>query len=187
VISAVKKVIELNVADEKHVGLMGHSFGGYESSFIITQTDLFAAAIASGAITDLVSFYYTINKGNGRPDMWRFKNEEWNMGGTPYEIPKAYYDNSPINFVQNVQTPVLLWSGKNDYQVDTHQSLEFFLALRRAGKKSLMLLYPDEGHALINPEIQKDLSLRTLQWFDHFLKENKKSDWINQSLNNGRN
>ncbi|WP_202703712.1 S9 family peptidase [Flavobacterium sp. UGB4466] len=187
VISAVKKVIELNVADEKHVGLMGHSFGGYESSFIITQTDLFAAAIASGAITDLVSFYYTINKGNGRPDMWRFHNEEWNMGGTPYEIPKAYYDNSPINFVQNVQTPVLLWSGKNDYQVDTHQSMEFYLALRRAGRKSLMLLYPDEGHGLINSEKQKDLALRTLQWFDHFLKENTKSDWITQSLNNGRN
>lgn len=187
VISAVKKVIELNVVDEKHVGIMGHSFGGYESSFIITQTNLFAAAIASGAITDLVSFHYTINRGNGVPDMWRFKNEEWNMGGAPYELPKAYYDNSPINFVDNIQTPVLLWSGKNDYQVDTHQSLEFFLGLRRAGKKSLMLLYPDEGHALINPEIQKDLSLRTLQWFDHFLKENKKSDWITQSLNNGRN
>lgn len=187
VISAVRKAIELNAVDEQHIGLMGHSFGGYESSFIITQTNLFAASIASGAITDLNSYYYTINKGNGRPDMWRFQNEEWNMGGTPYELPKTYYDNSPINFVENIQTPVLLWSGKNDYQVDTHQSMEFHLALRRAGKKSLMLLYPDEGHSLIDPEKQKDLSLRSLQWFDHFLKENKKSDWITQSLNNGRN
>jgi dipeptidyl aminopeptidase/acylaminoacyl peptidase len=178
VISAVKKVVESGIVDEKRIGLMGHSFGGYESSFIITQTNLFAAAIASGAITDLVSLYYTINKGNGRPDMWRFHNEEWNMGGTPYEKPKAYYDNSPINFVQNVQTPVLLWSGKNDYQVDTHQSMEFYLALRRAGKKSMMLLYPEEGHNLINAEKQKDLSIRTLQWFDHFLKEDKKSEWI---------
>ena len=177
VISAVKKVVQSGIVDEKRIGLMGHSFGGYESSFIITQTELFAAAIASGAITDLVSFYYTINKGNGRPDMWRFQTEEWNMGGTPYEIPKAYYDNSPINFVQNVQTPVLLWSGKNDYQVDTHQSMEFHLAMRRAGKKSMMLLYPDEGHGIINQEKQKDLSVRTLQWFDHFLKD-KKSEWI---------
>lgn len=178
VISAVKKVVESGIVDEKRIGLMGHSFGGYESSFIITQTDLFAAAIASGAITNLVSFYYTINKGNGRPDMWRFQDEEWNMGGTPYEIPKAYYDNSPINYVQNVQTPVLLWSGKNDYQVDTHQSMEFYLALRRAGKKSILLLYTDEGHGIINQEKQKDLSVRILQWFDHFLKEDKKSEWI---------
>ncbi|WP_163397371.1 alpha/beta hydrolase family protein [Flavobacterium fluviatile] len=183
VISAVKKVIELNAVDDKHIGIMGHSFGGYESSFIITQTNLFAAAIASGAITDLVSYHYTINKGNGRPDMWRFQNEEWNMGATPYELSKAYYDNSPINFVEKIQTPVLLWSGKNDYQVDTHQSMEFYLALRRAHKKSLMLLYPDEGHSLIDPEKQKDLCLRSLQWFDHFLKENKKSEWITQSLN----
>ncbi|SHH16491.1 alpha/beta hydrolase family protein [Flavobacterium johnsoniae] len=178
VISAVKKVVESGIVDKKRIGIMGHSFGGYESSFIITQTDLFGAAITSGAITDLVSFYYTINKGNGRPDMWRFQTEEWNMGGTPYEIPKTYYDNSPINFVKNVQTPVLLWSGKNDYQVDTHQSMEFYLALRRAGKKSIMLLYPEEGHGIINPEKQKDLSIRTLQWFDHFLKEDKKSEWI---------
>lgn len=177
VTGAVKKVVESGIVDEKRIGLMGHSFGGYESSFIITQTNIFSAAIASGGITDLVSFYYTINKGNGRPDMWRFKTEEWNMGGTPYEIPKAYYDNSPINYVQNVQTPVLLWSGKNDYQVDTHQSMEFHLALRRAGKKSMMLLYPDEGHGIINKEKQKDLSVRTLQWFDHFLKD-KKSEWI---------
>ena len=181
VIRAVKKVVELDVIDEKHVGIMGHSFGGYECSFIITQSNLFAAAIASGAITDLVSFHYTLNKGNGVPDMWRFQNEEWNMGGTPYELPKAFFDNSPINFVQNIHTPVLLWSGKNDYQVDTHQSMEFHLALRRAGKKSLMLLYPDEGHGLINPEKQKDLSIRTLQWFDHFLKD-KKADWVNSQL-----
>jgi len=184
VISAVKKVLESGIVDEKRIGIMGHSFGGYESSFIITQTNLFAAAIASGAITDLVSFYHTINKGTGLPDMWRFQNEQWNMGGTPYEIPKAYYNNSPINYVQNVQTPLLLWSGKNDYQVDTHQSMEFYLALRRAGKKSMMLLYPEEGHNLINVEKQKDLSIRTLQWFDHFLKEDKKSEWITKGWQN---
>jgi dipeptidyl aminopeptidase/acylaminoacyl peptidase len=179
VISAVEKVIALNIIDKEKIGLTGHSFGGYESSFIITQTNIFAAAIASGAITDLVSFYHNINKSTGRPDMWRFKNEQWNMGGTPYNLPDKYYANSPINFVQNIQAPVLLWSGKNDTQVDTSQSIEYYLALRRLGKKANMLLYPDQGHLIINNEQQIDLSLRTLQWFDHFLKDNKQS-WINE-------
>ncbi|MEP6930041.1 MAG: prolyl oligopeptidase family serine peptidase, partial [Flavobacterium sp.] len=175
VISAVEKVIALNIIDKDKIGLTGHSFGGYESSFIVTQTNIFAAAIASGAITDLVSFYHNINKSTGRPDMWRFKNEQWNMGDTPYSLPEAYYSNSPINFVHNIQTPVLLWSGKNDTQVDTSQSIEYYLALRRLGKKAALLLYPDQGHLIVNDEQQIDLSLRTLQWFDHFLKDRKES------------
>lgn len=162
-------------------GLIGHSFGGYESAFIITQTTLFATAIASGAITDLVSFYHTVGPRSGIPDMWRL-NEQWNMGGTPHDIPIIYQNNSPIAHVGNIQKPVLLWTGKNDKQVDTHQSLEFYLALRRLKKKNIMLMYPDEGHVVTNPDNQKDITIRMIEWFNYFLKDDHSYQWIDQGI-----
>ncbi|MBB5438587.1 dipeptidyl aminopeptidase/acylaminoacyl peptidase [Pedobacter sp. AK017] len=178
VIAGTKRVIEKGIVDSSRIGLTGHSFGGYETAFIITQTNLFAAAIASGGITDLISFYHTINPYTGEPDMWRFKNQQWNMGGSPYELPELYKANSPIAHVQNVQTPVLLWTGKSDSQVDPHQTMEFYLALRRLGKKGIMLQYPNEGHALLNPDNRKDLTNRMLEWFDYYLKDKKSIAWI---------
>jgi len=161
---------------------MGHSWGGYETSFIVSQTNLFSAAVPSGAITDLNSFYFTVSQGSGKPDMWRFEDEEWNMGKTPFEAPLSYARNSPLVHAEKVTIPLLLWTGKDDKQVDTHQSKEFYLALRRLGKKSVMLLYPNEGHVIIDPLAQKDITVRILQWFDYFLKNERTSQWIRDGM-----
>lgn len=184
VISATEKIIDLGLVDPAKIGLMGHSFGGYEVSFIVTQTNLFSAAVPSGAITDLNSFYFTVNQKSGKPDMWRFQSEQWNMGKSPFESADMYHANSPIANAQNITTPLLLWSGKEDQQVDVKQSLEFYLALRRLGKKSIMLLYPEEGHTLRSSSNQKDITSRILQWFDYFLKNerNINSSWITEGV-----
>ncbi|TDW52098.1 prolyl oligopeptidase family protein [Flavobacterium sp. 270] len=160
---------------------MGHSFGGYETAFTITQTPMFAAAIASGAITDLVSLYYSVGR-SGNPEMWRFEGEQWNMGGSPHDMPSIYAANSPLPNAVNIQSPVLLWSGKNDQQVDIHQSMEFYLALRRLKKKSIMLLYKDEGHVLIKPDNQKDITVRMIEWFNYFLKDDRSYSWIDKGM-----
>lgn len=177
VIAATKKIIHSGLVDSSSVGLMGHSFGGYETSFIVTQTNLFTAAIPSGAITDLTSFYFTVNQNSGRPDWWRFHNVQWNIESSPFESPNLYDANSPIRHAEKIATPLLMWSGKEDGQVNPKQSIEFYLALRRLGKKNILLLYPDEHHTLTNTANQKDLTIRTLQWFDYFLK--KKRDIAN--------
>jgi dipeptidyl aminopeptidase/acylaminoacyl peptidase len=182
VISAVKKVIEKEVVDSNKIGLMGHSFGGYETAFIVTQTQMFTAAIASGAITDLNSLYHTVSQHSGQPDMWRFQSEQWRMGKTPYEALSAYNANSPIMHVEKINTPLLLWTGKQDKMVDTHQSFEYYLALRRLGKKSIMLLYPNEDHVIIKPVNQKDVTERMVQWFDYFLKEGRSNQWISDGI-----
>lgn len=182
VVAATKKVIAKGIVSPDKIGLMGHSFGGYETSFAITQTDLFATAIASGAITDLNSFYLTIGQQSGQPDMWRFQNEQWQMEKTPFEAPLAYQANSPIAHVQNIKTPVLQWSGKQDKQVDPHQTIEFYLALRRLGKKNITLFYPNEGHVLTNATNQKDLTIRMQEWFDYFLKDKSPAQWIKEGL-----
>ncbi|WP_228011931.1 alpha/beta hydrolase family protein [Flavobacterium hungaricum] len=181
VASAVRKVLTKDLVNFQKIGLLGHSFGGYESLFITTQTSMFASVVASGAITDLVSYYHSVGS-FGRPNIWRFEAEQWNMG-SPHEIPELYKANSAIFHADKIDKPLLLWSGKNDPQVDMRQSQEFYLALRRLRKKSIMLLYPDEGHILLDKKNQKDITIRTLQWFNYFLKDDHTSDWISFGVN----
>ncbi|MDR6761903.1 fermentation-respiration switch protein FrsA (DUF1100 family) [Flavobacterium sp. 2755] len=180
VTSAVKKVIGKNLVNPKKIGLIGHSFGAYEALFIITQTPLFTASVAGGGISDLESFYHTIGR-QGNPNIWRFEKEMWNMGGSPASYSEHYNANSPIQHVSKIEKPLLLWSGKNDQQVDVRQSQEMYLALRRLEKKSMMVLYPDEGHVLIKPENQKDITVRILEWFNYFLNDDYPSGWITES------
>jgi dipeptidyl aminopeptidase/acylaminoacyl peptidase len=99
----------------------------------------------------------------------------------PYHLdPKSYLLNSPILNVNNVSTPLLSYSGKNDRVVPWQQSMTFYLALRRMKKQTTLLLYPDEGHVLSSPDNQKDLSLKVKAWFDHYLKNLPSSGWMDQ-------
>lgn len=170
VTAAVKKVIEMGIANPNAVGLIGHSFGGYETLFIVTQTDMFAAAIAGGAITDFWSYYWNMGWNRGEADLWRFENHQFRMGKSIFEIPEDYYANSPLHHVQNVTTPVLLWTGKDDRQVNWHQSVSFYLALRKLNKNATLVLYPNERHNLMNPENQKHLKNTIHNWLDKHLK-----------------
>jgi dipeptidyl aminopeptidase/acylaminoacyl peptidase len=178
VTAATIKVIDKAIIDTDKIGLIGHSFGGYEAAFIITQTNLFKTAIAGSSITDLTSFFLTVNQNTGKPDMWRFQNQQWWMGKTPFEAPEVFHNNSPVHNAQTVNIPLLLWSGKADKQIDVRQSLEYYLAMRRLGKKNILLLYPNEGHVFTDKENQIDLSLRLQQWFDYYLKEGTSAQWI---------
>jgi len=178
VVSATKEIISRGLVNPEKIGLIGHSFGGYETAFIITQTDLFAAAVAGAGITDLNSFYLTVGWDTGRPDMFRFENDQWKINKSPFEDPQAYSRNSPMTAATKIITPALLWSGKEDRHVDWHQSVEFYLALRRLNKKHTMLLYPNEGHAILNPTNQKDLFERVQQWFGYYLKDERAANWI---------
>lgn len=181
-VSATKKIIARGLVDPNKIGLIGHSFGGYETVFIITQTNLFATVIAGGAITDLNSFYLTVGWDTGKPDMWRFQKEQWQMDKTPFEDPLAYNRNSPVASADKIATPLLLWSGKQDQQVDWHQSVEFHLALRRLNKKHIFLLYPNEKHSILNQTNQKDLFDRVQQWFGYYLKDELPASWISEGI-----
>ncbi|PTS89648.1 hypothetical protein DBR27_22520 [Flavobacterium sp. HMWF030] len=178
VTAATKAVIDKGLVNPKQIGLMGHSFGGYEAAIVVTQTNMFAAAIAGAAITDLTSAYLSINWDTGKANMKRFKKEQYRLGVTPFEEPLVYLKNSPITAAADINKPLLLWSGKKDQQVDWHQSIELYLAMHRLDKKNIMLLYPNEGHSITNPENQKDLLTKILQWFDHFLKNETPAEWI---------
>lgn len=170
VTSAVKATLEKGMVDKTRLGLIGHSFGGYEAAFIITQTNIFAAAVAGAPATDLTSFYFNIGWNSGKPDMWRFEDQQWRFGCSYFEKPEAYIRNSPLHQAEGISTPVLLWSGRKDLQVAHAQTLEFYLALKRLKKETTLLIYPNEAHSLINGVDQKDLSTRIKSWFNDHLK-----------------
>ncbi|RTZ10604.1 S9 family peptidase [Flavobacterium sp. GSP27] len=176
--SAVKAALKEKAIDSDRLGLIGHSFGGYETNYIITQTNLFAAAVSGAGISDLVSSYLYYNPDSVMSNMWRLESFPYNMGGSLHEIPDKYIGNSPILHANDIATPLLSWAGGEDRQVSVFQGIEFYNSLRRLGKKHIMLVYPNEGHVLMNAANKKDLNAKIGEWFDYHLKNNSVVDWM---------
>ena len=177
IISGTKEAIKQASINPTKIGLIGQSFGGYETLFTITQTNLFATAIAGAAIASFPMDYLHIDGGVSL-NYNRYENLQLRMGKSLFEDYKGYLDNSPLYHAKNISTPLLLWSGKEDHHVFYYQSLSFHLALKRLGKENTFLFYPGEGHFMSNWDDKKDLTIRVHQWLDHYLKREPKQEWI---------
>lgn len=178
VIAATKSALEIAPVNKNRLGLIGGSFGGYETDFIITQTNLFAAAVAGAGISDFFSNYLSVCWGDKKSNNWRYEHGQMRMGKTWFEDMEGYQKNSPINAVSKVTTPLLSYTGEEDTQVNPDQTMEYYLALRRLKKEHIMLIYPKEGHAFQGYETQSDLSRRISDWFGYYLKGEKKPEWF---------
>jgi dipeptidyl aminopeptidase/acylaminoacyl peptidase len=174
VTTAVNKVLESGKVDKDRIGLIGHSFGGYETSFIITQTDMFAAAVAGSPITDVVNSYHDIYWDGYLTQMWRMENQQLRFGDSYYNIKDKYLRNSPIAQVEGVHTPLLIWTGKADTNVNWNNSINLFMALKRLGKKSKLLLYEREAHNIIETKHQYHLANTIYDWMEKYLKNENK-------------
>ncbi len=184
VTSAVKKVIELGYADPARIGLQGHSWGGYQSSFIVTQTNMFAAVVTGAPPTDLTSFYGTLYKSTGTIQQGITEVGQVRMGGdvTPWSSHELYESQSPVHNAPKITTPFMILHGTADGSVDWSQGLEFYAAARRLGKKVILLSYPDEAHHLGRRENQKDFQIRMRQFFDHYLKGTPAPVWMTEGV-----
>ncbi|TDQ79206.1 dipeptidyl aminopeptidase/acylaminoacyl peptidase [Sphingobacterium yanglingense] len=169
--------------DRNNMGIIGHSFGGYETNYIVTATDMFKAAVSGAGIADIVNWYFSVNWERRKPEFWRYYEESFRIGQGFFKAKQSYLANSPILHAEKVQTPLLLWTGREDYHVDWHQSVSMFLALKDLGKPVNLLMYPKEGHVLSADANQKDLSLKIKQWFDYHLKSNDKQQWMYERSN----
>jgi dipeptidyl aminopeptidase/acylaminoacyl peptidase len=183
VLAAVDTVIQKGDVKPDKIGLIGHSFGGYEVDLIITQTHRFAAAVAGAAVTDLISAYLYDGPLFRRPDYFRTENHQFRIGSSLYDDMPAFLNNSPVLLAGNVQTPLLAWAGEEDRQVHTFQSMEFYLALRRLNKIHTLLIYPGEDHQINNKKNAIDLSLRISKWFGHYLKDEPEEGWMKCNFN----
>lgn len=168
--NAVKEVLYRYPVDKEKIGLIGHSFGGFETTFIIGQTDIFHAAVAGSAVTDLTSYYFSLSAELLQPEFWRFENQQWRMGFNYFANRYAYLANSPLHSADQISCPLLLWAGGEDKVIPYRQSVELYLALRRMGREVTFLLYPEENHALMESKNQYDLSIRIKDFFDKNLK-----------------
>jgi dipeptidyl aminopeptidase/acylaminoacyl peptidase len=159
-----------------HIGLIGHSFGGYETNYIITHSNRFAGAVSGAGISDFTSFYLHINGATGKANYFRFELQQFRMGTSLFQNKQGYFDNSPVLDAANVTTPLLSWSGDTDPQIHYLQTVHFYMALRRLQKPCTMLLYPNEGHALAERMNQQHLTQQIERWFDTYLKKEGLAD-----------
>ena len=178
VTAATKKVLDTGMIDAKRVGLVGHSWGGFGTSFVLTQTDLFSAGVAGGPLTNLVSSYGEIYWNNGIPETGHAEVGQERLEVPLWEDPAAYLRNSAVFHVNKMKGALLLAVGDKDGASDWHQDIEMYNLARRAGKQCVMLVYPGENHSLAVKANQMDYHRRILDWFDQYLKDGTPKDWI---------
>lgn len=159
------------------MGLQGHSFGGYETNYIITHSNMFAAAQSSSGLSDILREYGDRGFG-GRLLSAYCEVGQLNMGHSPWERQDLYIENTPFLQAHKVATPLLLVHGSLDDAVPFQQSLEMFTALRRLHKPVWLLEYTNEDHTLSAEKNRLDFTLRQQQFFNHYLKDSTAPAWM---------
>ena len=177
-VPAVKAAIATGVVDAKKVGITGHSWGGYQTSFLVTQTDIFAAAVAGAPLTNMISMYSLIYKNSGGGNMAIFESSQGRFKGGYWDNWDAYYRNSPVFFAKNVKTPLMILHNDKDGAVDFTQGVEYYNTLRRLGKPVILLEYVGENHGLARRPNQRDYTVRMKEFFDHHLKGAPAPEWM---------
>ena len=178
VVPAVKKVIDMGMVDAKKIGIMGHSWGAYQTCFLATNTNLFAAAVAGAPLTDLVSMYGSVYWNSGIPETGHYETGQERMEVTLWDDPQAYIRNSPVFTLPKMTAPLLVAFGDKDGAVDWHQGIEMYNMARRLGKEMVLLVYAGENHSLAKKPNQIDYHNRIVDWFDHYLAGAPAKDWM---------
>ena len=164
--------------DGKNMAIQGQSWGGYQVAYMITQTDKFKAAGSGAPVSNMTSAYGGIRWGSGITRQVQYEQGQSRIGKDLWSAYDLYYENSPLFFVPNVKTPVLIMHNDKDGAVPWYQGIEFFTALRRCGKIAWLLQYNNEEHNLTERRNAKDLSVRLAQFFDHYLKGAPMPKWM---------
>ena len=177
VVPAVKAAIKTGIVDDKNVAIHGHSWGGYQTSFLITQTDIFKAAIAGAPLTNMISMYSLIYWNSGSSNQAIFESSQGRLTSGYWDNWEAYTRNSPIYHIKKVNTPLVILHNDKDGAVDYTQGIEYFNGLRRLNKPVVMLTYNGENHGLVKEVNRKDYAVRMMEYFDYYLKGKKAPDW----------
>jgi len=177
VVPGVKKLVEMGLADPDALGLHGHSWSGYTTAYIVTQTNIFAAAVAGAPVSNMTSAYGGIRWGTGLARLFQYEMGQSRLRGSIFEARADYIENSPLFYADRVETPLVLMHGDEDEAVPWYQSIELYLALRRAGKEAVFLQYRGEPHHPRKYANKLDYSIKMKEFFDHYLKGAPAPDW----------
>jgi dipeptidyl aminopeptidase/acylaminoacyl peptidase len=172
------------IADKSRMAIQGQSWGGYQTAYLVTRTDMFAAAGAGAPVGNMTSAYGGIRWESGITRAGQYEHGQsrigkslWDEGGLD-----LYIENSPVFHADKVQTPILIMHNDADGAVPWYQGIEFFSDLRRLDKPAWMLEYNDEAHNLVERRNCLDLTRRLQQFFDHYLKGGPLPAWMKTGI-----
>ena len=185
-IESVRPAIDAAIAgrsiDRDRVGLIGHSWGGYQAAYLATRTSLFAAVVSGAPLTDFVSFMGQIHWKPGVPEVTHWETGQARMAVPFWEDPQAHRRNSPLHGIEDLDTPLLMAHGNADGVVEFFQASVFYNFARRAAKDMVLLVYEDEDHGFTQKANQIDYHRRILEWFDHYLRDADAPSWITDGI-----
>ncbi|KQS93218.1 prolyl oligopeptidase family serine peptidase [Chryseobacterium sp. Leaf394] len=185
--AALDALRDFTYIDQEKIGLSGHSMGGYEVNFIATHSTRFAAYLSGASVANIMQSYFSYNRLFEIPDYGRFEGGQFEINRPYVGNEELYFRNNPVNYVQHVSAPILMWSGRKDGNVLPEQTEAFYIGLLRNRKKVIALFYRDQEHTLgYNTPEAFDLNRRTVDWWDYFLKDRKNVEWIDREMNEGR-
>ena len=183
VVPAVKAAIATGIVDEKNVAIHGHSWGGYQTSFLITQTNIFKAAAAGAPLTNMISMYSLIYWNSGGTNQAIFEASQGRLTPGYWDNWDAFARNSPVYHIKKVQTPLLLLHNDKDGAVDFTQGIEYYNGLRRLNKPVVMITYRGENHGIAKLPNRKDYAVRMMEYFDYMLKGKPAPEWWSKGVN----
>jgi dipeptidyl aminopeptidase/acylaminoacyl peptidase len=181
-VPGAQKLVDMGVADPARIGLHGHSWSGYGTAYVVTQTDYFACAIAGAAVGNMTSAYSGIRYESGVARQMQYEKQQSRIGGSLWEKPWLYWESSPVFFADRIRTPLLLMHGDEDGAVPWTQSIELYLAMRRLGKDCVFLQYRGEPHHPQKYANKLDYSIKMKEYFDHYLKGASAPEWLSRGI-----
>jgi dipeptidyl aminopeptidase/acylaminoacyl peptidase len=182
VIPGVTSLIEKGFVDKDNIGVQGHSWGGYQIAYLVTKTNIFKAAESGAPVPNMISAYGGIRWWTGLSRQFQYEHTQSRIGGTPWEYPSRFVENSPIFYIDKINTPLLIMHNDADGHVPWYQGIEFFVSLRRLGKPSWFLNYNGEPHWPLKLQNRKDFNMRMAQFFDYYLKGADMPVWMNRGV-----
>ncbi len=180
--TGVTSLLDRGFIDKDRLGVQGHSWGGYQSAYLITQTDLFKCAESGAPVVNMTSAYGGIRWASGLSRMFQYEHTQSRLGGSLWDKPLRYIENSPLFYADKINTPVLILHNDEDGAVPWYQGIEFFVALRRLGKPAWLLNYNGEPHGVRKPENRRDFMQRMQQFFDYYLLDAPMPDWMKSGV-----
>jgi dienelactone hydrolase len=182
VVPGVNSLISRGFVDPNAVGLQGQSWGGYQTAYIITQTPMFRAAMAGAPVANMTSAYGGIRWQSGLARAFQYERGQSRIGGSLWQAPLRYLENSPLFQAERITTPLFIMSNDNDGAVPWYQGIEMFVALRRLGKEVYLINYNGDEHNPTKRANQIDVAIRMQQFFDHFLKGAPEPEWMTRGI-----
>lgn len=182
VVPGVLRVVDEGFVQKDKIGVQGHSWGGYQIAYMITKTNLFAAAEAGAPVSNMTSAYGGIRWASGMSRMFQYERTQSRIGGTLWEATNEYLHNSPVFYADKIHTPLLMMHNDEDGAVPWYQGIEMFVAMRRLQRPVWMLNYNGEAHGLRQEANRKDWAVRMQQFFDHYLMDAPAPVWMEDGI-----